>query len=238
MTDRKKQFYRSAKIIFLILFFSIILDFSITTFRIYLLKFYNPTTTAFIQQDLEKCKSENDACSFQMDWKPLKIISSSLQKAVLISEDDAFFEHEGIDTDAIQESIEINLKKKKIVRGGSTITQQLVKNLYLSSSKNPLRKIKEMLLALVMEKLLTKQRILEIYLNVIEWGNHVYGAEAASRFYFKKTASDLSVEECAYLAVIIPNPILYSKPGYSKRVLRRKSILLHRMNYRSFEELN
>ncbi len=238
MADRKKHFYRSLKIIFLILIFWIILDFSITTFRIYLLKFYNPTTTAFIQQDLEKCKNENDSCSFQMDWKPLKTISSSLQKAVLISEDDAFFEHEGIDTDAIQESIETNLKKKKIVRGGSTITQQLVKNLYLSSSKNPLRKIKEMLLALVMEKFLTKQRILEIYLNVIEWGNHLYGAEAASRFYFKKPASDLSVEEAAYLAVIIPNPVLYSRPGYSRPVLRRKSILLHRMNYRSFEELN
>lgn len=238
MLHRKKNIYRSIKIIFLILLCSIFLDFIITSFKIYLLKFYNPTTTAFIQQDLNECKSEKNSCYFQMSWKPLKKISSSLQKAVLISEDDGFFEHEGIDTEAIQESIETNLKKKRIVRGGSTITQQLVKNLYLSSSKNPLRKIKEMLLALVMEKFLPKKKILEVYLNVIEWGDHLYGAEAASQYYFKKPAEDLSSEESAYLAAIIPNPVLYSHSRYSKRVSRRKSIILHRMNYRSFEELN
>lgn len=218
-------------LVFLLLFIGI--DLSRIFFQVWTLKVHNPQTTAFIQKYLKTC---NNPCVFHQSWKTLPEISKSLQEAVLIGEDDAFFEHDGIDTDAIKESIELNLKKKKIVRGGSTLTQQLAKNLYLSSSKNPWRKAKEILIALLMEKMLSKQRILEMYLNVIEWGKGVYGAEAASEFYFKKPAANLSAPEAAYLAAIIPNPSLYTK-HWSRRALKRKSIILRRMGYRNFEEL-
>ncbi|MFO1518989.1 MAG: monofunctional biosynthetic peptidoglycan transglycosylase [bacterium] len=197
----------------------------------------NPTTSAFIQNYLTHCVTNGSPCPFEQQWKPLSEISKNLQEAVLIGEDDAFFEHEGIDTEAIKESIELNLKKKRFVRGGSTLTQQLAKNLYLSPSKNPYRKLKEILIALFMEKMLTKQRILELYLNLIEWGKGIYGAEAASQFYFKKPASELSAEEAAYLSAIIPNPELLTSPEHSRRALRRKSIILKRMQSRSYEEL-
>jgi monofunctional biosynthetic peptidoglycan transglycosylase len=206
--------------------------------RVALLTTSNPSTTAYIRQYLNRCSQEKGDCRFEQSWKPLGEISIHLQEAVLIGEDDAFFEHEGIDPEAIQESLELNLKKKKIVRGGSTITQQLVKNLYLSPSKNPYRKLKEIVIALFMEKMLTKQRILEIYLNVIQWGKGIYGAEAASQFYFHKPAQSLSQEEAASLAAIIPNPEYLTDPAHSKRALRRKAIILQRMQHRSYPDLS
>jgi monofunctional biosynthetic peptidoglycan transglycosylase len=202
-------------------------------FQILSLKLANPQKTAFMENYLRSCSQKGLVCHIDQTWKPLNAISQNLQEAVLISEDDAFFEHEGIDPEAIRESIEVNLKKKKIVRGGSTITQQLAKNLYLSPSKNPLRKLKEIIIALMLERALTKQRILEIYLNVIEWGKGIYGAEAASQFYFKKSASLLSMEEAAYLAAIIPNPELLTRPTHAQRAQKRKAIILKRMQRRS-----
>lgn len=213
-------------------FLFIVIHWGILFFRIYSLKFHNPGTTAFIQHYLDHCGKIQNGCPFAQTWKPLRQISKNLEEAVLIGEDDAFFEHEGIDPEAIRESIEINLKKNRIVRGGSTITQQLVKNLYLSSSKDPLRKLNEIGLALLMEKLLAKQRILEIYLNVIEWGEGIYGAEAASQFYFKKPAGLLTSEEAAYLAAILPNPSLLTDPRHARRAGRRKAIILKRMGRR------
>ncbi len=204
--------------------------------EVYLFNYRNPNTTAFIRTYLNKCPVTGKDCPFEQFWKPLSEIASPLQEAVLIGEDDRFFEHEGIDTEAMEESLEANLKKKKIVRGGSTITQQLAKNLFLSSSKNPLRKIKEIVMALLMEKMLNKARILEIYLNVIEWGKGIYGAEAASLHYFGKSAKNLNSDEAAYLAAIIPNPQLYTSKQ-TRRAERRKTILLKRMRNRSFEEL-
>lgn len=215
-----------------------ILELSVILAKTALLTVYNPTTSAFIQNYLKTCSWKDPSCPFQQIWKPLDKISYHLQEAVLIAEDDTFFEHEGIDAEAIRESIELNLKKKRFVRGGSTLTQQLVKNLYLSSSKNPFRKLKEMLLALCVEKILSKPRILEIYLNLIEWGKGIYGAEAASQFYFKKPAFHLSAEEAAYLAAIIPNPIWYTEPSHSKRAQRRKVIILKRMGVRNFQQLS
>jgi len=197
-----------------------------------------PKTTAFIQRYLSSCLTRSTPCPMEKSWRPLKEISPHLQEAVLIGEDDAFFDHNGIDPEAIQESFELNMKKGRVVRGGSTITQQLAKNLYLSPSKNPFRKMKEILIALFMEKILTKQRILEIYLNVIEWGKGIYGAEAASRFYFGKSAVDLNSEEAAYLAAIIPNPAFYTDPSHARRAARRKGIILRRMGRRSFDGLS
>lgn len=219
-------------LLFLILF--VLIDIGRIFVQVAMLSARNPQSSAFIQRYLKTC---HNPCGFQQKWRPLTEISKKLQEAVLIGEDDAFFEHEGIDPDALKESIEFNLKKKKFVRGGSTLTQQLAKNLYLSPSKNPWRKMKEMLIALMMERTLSKQRILEIYLNLIEWGKGIYGAEAASEYYFKKSASELNAGEAAYLAAIIPNPILYTS-SWSRRAQGRKNIILKRMGYRNFEELN
>ncbi len=202
------------------------------------LPYFRPFSTAFIQHYLSKCLWNGFQCSFQQNWVPLNQISGSLKEAILIGEDDGFFEHEGIEPEAIRQAIEYNLKKGRVARGGSTITQQLVKNLYLSPSKNPLRKAQEILLSLWMEKVLSKQRILEIYLNVIEWGDGVYGAEAASQFYFHKPAQKLSEEEAAYLSAIVPNPHFYTNPENSKRAKRRKEIILRRMHRKFFEELS
>ncbi len=201
-------------------------DFLISFYQITNLRAENPKTTAFIQQYQSECQP---ACRISQTWKPLSSISPYLRKTVLISEDATFYQHDGIDPKAIRESWNANLKKKKIARGGSTITQQLVKNLYLSSSKNPIRKLKEILLALWMDKVLSKSRILEIYLNVIEWGKGVYGAEAASQYYFKKPARELDLGEAAYLVAIIPNPKLYTQAAYARRAERRKRIILQRM---------
>ncbi len=218
--------------LFLILF--LLIDIGRIFVQVSMLSVRNPQSTAFIQRYLKTC---NNPCPFHQHWKPLSEISKNLQEAVLIGEDDAFFEHEGIDTEALKESIELNLKKKKFVRGGSTLTEQLAKNLYLSPSKNPWRKVKEMLIALLLERMLSKQRILEIYLNVIEWGKGIYGAEAASEYYFKKEASALTAPEAAYLAAIIPNPSLYTG-HWSQKALYRKGVILKRMGYRNFEGLN
>lgn len=232
---KKHSFLKRAFLPFVsILLLVFLIQILVPAYEILMLKFKNPQSTKFIQTYLKQC---SHPCVFEKEWLELDKISKQLQEAVLIGEDDAFFEHEGIDTDALESAWEANLKKQKIVRGGSTLTQQLVKNLYLTSSKNPLRKIKEIILALWMEKILEKKRILEIYLNVIEWGSGIYGAEAASKFYYKKEANKLTTEEAAYLAAIIPNPKYLSDPKRSKRAQRRKSILLKRMQNRSFEEL-
>ena len=149
---------------------------------------------------------------------------------MLVAEDPHFYYHDGIDGDAIQRAMALNLKEKRIVRGASTLPQQLAKNLYLSSSKSILRKSKEMVIALFMDRVLSKQRILEIYLNVAEWGRGLYGAEAASRFYFQKPASMLSMQEAAYLASLLPNPVFYADPSHSAQTLEREGHILDALN--------
>lgn len=162
-------------------------------------------------------------------WVPLSAIPDYLKVAVLIGEDDAFYQHEGYDLNEIKESFIRNWEKMGLVRGGSTITQQLAKNLYLSTSKTPLRKIKEFLIARRLEEELTKRRILEIYLNVIEWGDGIYGVESASRIYFGKSALDLTVQEAVLLAAVIPNPHRMNPTRPSKRVQNRFRLILDRM---------
>lgn len=196
----------------------------------------NPGVTAFMEKDYHSCDFFKP-CILKNEWVDLKNISIHLQEAVLVSEDDRFFDHEGIDTEAIEKSIELNLKKKKYVRGGSTLSQQIIKNLFLSSEKHLSRKVKEIILTLLMEKILDKERILEIYLNKIEWGPHIYGAEAASQYYFKKNASELSASEAAYLAAMIPNPKFLTSEKQAGHLKRRQMIILKRMSRRSFEEL-
>ncbi len=190
----------------------------------------NPDTTAF--QEARKAELRGDGKSDKLlrTWVPYNRISPNLRRAVIVSEDSAFFEHEGVDVEQLKKSFEEDLEKKKISRGGSTITQQLAKNLYLSPSKNPWRKVKELLLAKALERELTKKRILEIYLNVVEFGERVYGAEAASRFYFHKPASALSEPEAALLAGCLPNPRKMVPGAPNKRLRARQRIILARMN--------
>lgn len=188
-----------------------------------LLNILNPDTSSFINQyELAHGKM------VRLQWLPLKQVSRNMIRGVIVAEDDAFFDHEGLDLKEMKASWHLNWKKKKIVRGGSTITMQLVKNLYLSNKKNPLRKINEILLALDMENKVSKVRILEVYLNIAEWGRGIYGVEAASKHYFGISAKSLSPGQAAYLAALLPNPTYLSGKG-SHRASMRKSIILRRM---------
>ena len=148
---------------------------------------------------------------------------------MLLAEDSAFWQHEGVDLEQLQESIGIDWTRGRFVRGASTITQQLAKNLYLSPSRNPLRKLRELIIARRLEAELKKARILEVYLNVIEWGDGIWGAEAASRVYFRSSASELGPTESALLAGAIINPRLLNPARPSTRLLRRQQLILRRM---------
>ncbi len=170
-----------------------------------ILKTKNPKTTFLMEMRDEEFSREGKRPAKSQVWVPIKRISPYLVRAVIISEDANFYWHNGYDIDEIKESVKKNWDKKRFTRGGSTITQQLVKNLYLSPSKTPWRKVKEFVIARRIEETLTKKRILELYLNLIEWGDGIYGIEAASRHYFDKSSSDLMPEEAALLAAIIPN---------------------------------
>jgi len=167
--------------------------------------------------------------SILQKWVPLSRISPYLIKAVLIAEDDKFWRHEGFDYEAIQTALEKNIKAKKFKLGGSTISQQLSKNLYLTPSKNPIRKIREAIITWKLERELSKRRILELYLNVAEWGDRgIFGIEMAARHYYGKSAAELEPEEAARLAAVLPNPRKYNPVGGS-RYVRYRSDLIYRI---------
>jgi monofunctional glycosyltransferase len=190
------------------------------------LKKANPTLTAVIEQRaIEHDTSPRPIRS----WVSYNNISPHLRNAVLIAEDSSFFQHSGYDIDEIKESVKRNWREKRFARGASTITQQLAKNLYLSTSRNPLRKVREFFIAQELERTLSKQRIFEIYLNVIEWGDGIYGIEPATRRYFGKSASELLPEEAAILAAMIPNPRRYTPARNLKYLERRKKEILERL---------
>jgi len=162
----------------------------------------------------------------RQEWVPLSRISPYLIKAVLIAEDDKFWSHEGFDYEAMQKAVEKDIKAKKFKLGGSTISQQLAKNLYLSPSKNPVRKIREAIITWRMERALSKKRILELYLNVAEWGDRgIFGIEAAARNYYGKSASELGPEESARLAAVLPNPRKFNPLGDSRYVTHRANLI-------------
>jgi monofunctional biosynthetic peptidoglycan transglycosylase len=212
----------------------------------------NPTTTSMIEYRINEAKTSGAEPRKYMIWMPLGQISPNLQKAVLAGEDTRFFEHNGFDWDAINKAWEEAQKEGEkeakaegdydpdawippmpsFKRGASTITQQLAKNLYLSEERSFLRKGREAAITYFLERELSKRRILEIYLNVIEWGDGIYGAEAAARTYFKKSASDLTPGEAAYLSAMIPSPLNVFNPKKNpKRVVRRQKVILRGMNY-------
>jgi monofunctional glycosyltransferase len=186
------------------------------------LKTNNPASTAFIELREAEARAKGHQPRRAQRWVAYRHISPNLTRAVLVAEDDLFWQHEGLDIDQLQESLATDWARGRLARGGSTITQQLAKNLYLSPSKNPIRKLRELLIARRLEAELKKARILELYLNVIEWGDGVYGAEAASRAYFGVSAADVSPQQAALLAAAIVNPRLLNPAHPSARLIRRQ----------------
>jgi monofunctional biosynthetic peptidoglycan transglycosylase len=188
-----------------------------------------PKTTAFMEQRKKQLRAAGKSDALEWRWVPYGSVSPFLRRGVLVAEDNSFYEHEGVDVKGMKEAFERNWKRRKLTHGGSTITQQLAKNLYLSPSRNPLRKVREYFIARSLEKNLTKKRILEIYLNVVEMGERVYGAEAASRHYFGKSASALSTREAALLAGCLPNPRVMNPGNPNKRLRARQRMILSRL---------
>ncbi|SEL19883.1 monofunctional biosynthetic peptidoglycan transglycosylase [Nitrosovibrio tenuis] len=191
--------------------------------------FYNPSTSAFMQDRLEILRQKDPGATLRMKWMPYERISPNLKRAIVAAEDSKFLEHEGFDFEAIQKAYEKNLKKGRLVAGGSTISQQLAKNLFLSGQKTPWRKIQEALITLMLENVMSKRRIMEIYLNVIEWGNGVFGAEAAIRHYYGASASSISAEQAARLAAMVPNPRFYDRHRNTPWLSKKTGIILSRM---------
>ena len=193
------------------------------------LKSSNPTTTAFMELRDREARAKGQTPRRVQRWVSDAHIAPALKRAVLVAEDDAFWQHEGIDFEQLQESIETDWSRGRFVRGGSTITQQLAKNLYLSPSRNPLRKLRELIIARRLEAELKKTRILELYLNVIEWGDGVYGVESASHVYFQKSAAELGPSDAALLAGAIVNPRVLNPAHPTARLIRRQQLILKRM---------
>ena len=192
----------------------------------------NPNTTAFMELRKEEASERGRKFSIRHQWVPYGRISPMLKRAVIVTEDAAFFDHDGIDVDEIKASLEKNWEQGQFLRGGSTITQQLAKNLYLSPSRNPARKLKELFIARRLEAVLSKQRIFEIYLNLIEWGDGIFGCEAAARAYFRKSCASLDMAESALMAGAIINPREHSPARPTRRLLRRQQIIMKRMGIR------
>lgn len=196
------------------------------------LKKTNPIPSSFMNYRMEQWKEDGLDKQIQQNWVKLKQISPYVIKAVLISEDDKFWKHDGFDEQGLEDAFEKNLKEGKFSAGGSTISQQLSKNLYLDPSKNPIRKIKEAILTYRIEHTLSKKRIIEIYLNIAEWGDGIFGIEAAARHYFHKSAKNLTAMEAAKLASVLPNPILYNPIGTQKFVVKKSNHLYKIMQRR------
>lgn len=190
---------------------------------------FNPSTSAFMEERLEVMQQKNPEAVLRHQWVPYERISINLKRALIAAEDAKFLDHEGFDWEAIQRAYEKNLKKGKVVAGGSTISQQLAKNLFLSGRRTPWRKAEEALITLMMENVMSKRRIFEIYLNVIEWGNGVFGAQAAARYYYGVNAANLDPEQAARLAAMVPKPRFYDKVRETPLLERRTGIIRERM---------
>jgi monofunctional glycosyltransferase len=190
----------------------------------------NPGESAFMETRLEHLQEKDEKATLRHQWVNYNQISINIKQAVIAAEDAKFIDHEGFDWEGIEKAYEKNKRRKKIVAGGSTISQQLAKNLFLSNQRTPWRKAEETIITLMLETILSKQRILEIYLNVIEWGNNVYGIEAASLRYFSSHAKDLNSFQSAKLASMIPNPKYYERHQDASGLIERSGIILSRMS--------
>ena len=188
-----------------------------------------PAVTAFMDLRASEARARGHAPRRVQRFVPYSRISANLKRAVLVAEDAAFWEHDGVDYDELQKSLELDWARGQLLRGASTITQQLAKNLYLSPTRNPVRKLRELIVARRLEAELSKTRILELYLNLIEWGDGVYGVEAAAGTYFGIAASALNASQSALLAGAIVNPRVLNPAKPTPRLLRRQQIILKRM---------
>jgi len=207
------------------------------------LKKENPTQTAMMGMRSAQAKQKGQRARRYWKRVPLFRISPSLIQAVLIAEDDKFFEHEGFDWESMRKALDANIKKKRVLRGGSTITQQLAKNLFLSSEQSIWRKLREAAIAWKLESELSKKRILELYLNVIDWGNGIYGAEAAARSWFSCPASGLTLSQAIRLASIISNPHRFSasdtgnaRMNRTRRIIASRMLRRHWINQETYDQ--
>ena len=189
----------------------------------------NPHMTRFMEIRQEELWLKTPGASLQKQWVDYERISPHLKRAIIAAEDAKFVDHEGFDWDGIQKAVEKNQRRGKVVAGGSTISQQLAKNLFLSPSKTPWRKAEEAAITLMLETAWSKRRIFEVYLNVVEWGNGVFGAEAAARHYFNVSAAQLGPEQAAKLAAMLPNPRFYDRNRNAPGLLKKSGIILSRM---------
>ncbi len=190
---------------------------------------FNPGSTAFMEAGLARLQEKDPEAELHHRWVPYERISIHLKRAVIAAEDSRFLTHQGFDWEGIETAVEKNLKRGRIVAGGSTISQQLAKNLFLSASRNPIRKLQEAAITVMLETLWSKRRILEVYLNVVEWGNGIYGAEAAARHYYGIPAARLGPSQSAYLAAMLPNPRYYQTHRSARGLLKRQAIIERRM---------
>jgi monofunctional biosynthetic peptidoglycan transglycosylase len=217
---------------FFVLFFLFLLFYQVWVFaHVCWWTKFNPSSTAFMNARLEVMQEKNPDAQLKHKWVDYDKISNHLKRAVVASEDSKFKHHEGFDWEGIEKAYEKNLKKGKLVAGGSTISQQLAKNLFLSSSRTPWRKGEEVIITFMLEKMMSKRRILEIYLNVIEWGNGVFGAEAAARHYYNTSAINLGKTQAAKLAAIIPQPRFYDDHRSTRYLNRRTATIQARMRF-------
>jgi monofunctional biosynthetic peptidoglycan transglycosylase len=191
---------------------------------------HQPAATAFMDDRLERMRARNPAARLRQQWVPYARISSHLKRAIVAAEDAKFLDHEGFDWEAIQQAHAKNVQRGRVVAGGSTISQQLAKNLFLSGSRSPWRKAQEAVATVMIEKMMTKRRILEIYLNVIEWGDGIFGAEAAARHYYRVSAAQLSPEQAARLAAMVPNPRYYDRNRQTRWLDTKTRMILNRMD--------
>ncbi|MEY4731004.1 MAG: monofunctional biosynthetic peptidoglycan transglycosylase [Pseudomonadota bacterium] len=190
---------------------------------------HNPSSSAFMDQRRSILQDKNPEAKLSHKWVEYERISNHLKRAIIAAEDSHFVDHEGFDWEGIQSAFDKNFKRGKIVAGGSTISQQLAKNLFLSNAKTPWRKGEEALITMMLERMMDKERIFEIYLNVIEWGDGVFGAEAAAKHYYGVSAANLSAAQAANLAAMIPNPRYYDRNRNARGLSRKTNIILRRM---------
>lgn len=191
---------------------------------------HNPSSTSFMRQQQAVLREKKPNARLQHKWVPYHRISNHLKRAIIAAEDSNFSGHEGVDWVAMQKAFEKNSRKGKVVAGGSTITQQLAKNLFLSGERSYLRKGQEVVITYMLEFWMDKERIFEIYLNVVEWGNGVFGAEAAARYYYGVSAASLGPAQAARLAAMLPRPRYYDKHRGSAYLARRTELILRRMS--------
>ena len=197
-------------------------------------KVAEPGPTQFMKIRLTELQQKNPAARLQQTWVSYGFISNNLKRALIAAEDSKFMQHQGFDFDGIQKALEKNEKQRRIAAGGSTITQQLAKNLFLWPEKSLIRKGEETLITLMIEGTWSKRRILEVYMNEIEWGTGIFGAEAAARHYFGESASELNDYQAAMLASMVPSPQYYDRKGETEGLARQTEVILERMNKVAF----